>query len=43
MRLRDRYDRDSLTMATARGGRGNPGSHIGNTVSQAWKSHSCQI
>jgi hypothetical protein len=30
-------------MATTRGGRGDPGSHIGDTLSQAWKSHSCQI
>jgi hypothetical protein len=43
MRLRDRHDRDLLTEATARGGHGNPGSHIGKTLSQGWKSHSCEI
>jgi len=43
MRLRDRYDGDLLPVATARYRRGYPGSHIGHTLSQAGKSHSCEI
>jgi hypothetical protein len=39
MRLRDRYDRHLLPMATTRHRRGHPGSHIGHTLSKAGKNH----